>query len=237
MNLSRFILSVLLAGGWAFAEPAGKTEAPILVDRYLSAAQSQKDYLRDMKMEVEIDAKVPRLNKWGKLTGWRYVSRLGKITYDALKFDGDNQIKKEVIARFLSAETQAVDSPQMAIDPSNYKFSYKGLQEKLGHRVHVFRLDPRKKAVGLFKGELWLDEATCQPVRESGRFVKNPSVFFKKVEFVRHFEVQDGVAVPKRLDSFADTRLVGRVELNIVFTNYSRLNSEPIVLAEEGQQD
>ena len=30
-----------------------------------------------------------------------------------------------------------------------------------------------------------------------GSFVKNPSVFLKKVEFVREYEIHDGVAIPE----------------------------------------
>ena len=37
---------------------------------------------------------------------------------------------------------------------ANYKFKYKGMATNDGRTVHVFQLTPRKKRVGLFKGEL-----------------------------------------------------------------------------------
>jgi hypothetical protein len=60
------------------------------------------------------------------------------------------------------------------------------------------------------------------PVRESGQFVKMPSVFLKKVEFTREYEIHDGIAIPKHLESKADVRLVGRAELNMDFSNFSK---------------
>ena len=90
------------------------------------------------------------------------------------------------------------------------------------HRdVHVFQVTPRQKRQGLFKGEVWIDAATFLRVRESGRLVKNPSIFLKRVEFVRNYEIQDGIAVPRRVESVVETRLVGKAELTIDFTNFS----------------
>ena len=80
--------------------------------------------------------------------------------------------------------------------------------------------------MGLFKGELWLDAETGMPVRESGEFVKNPSVFLKKIAFVRDYEIQGGVAIPKHIESTVDTRLVGRAELSIEFTNFRHPEEE-----------
>jgi hypothetical protein len=86
----------------------------------------------------------------------------------------------------------------------------------------VFQLQPRKKRVGLYKGELWLDSRLYLPVLEKGRLVKNPSVFFKKVDFERGFSIQDGLSVPSYITSTIDTRLVGKVELNISYSKFNQ---------------
>ena len=85
-----------------------------------------------------------------------------------------------------------------------------------------FQLSPRKKRVGLFKGDLWLDPKTAMPVRESGRFVKTPSIFLKRMEFVRTYELQNGVSIPQRVESMVDTRLFGRVRMNVNFTHFCK---------------
>jgi len=190
-----------------------------IIDRYLEASHAQSEALRGMQMEVNLDAQLPRLEKHGKLKALRRISKLGMITYKALGFSGDNLIKKQVIARYLAEDSEHRD---IAITPANYKFKYKGRMERDGRTLHVFELSPRRKAVGLFRGQLWLDDETAMPVRESGRFVKSPSVFLKKIEFVREYQIQDGVAIPKHVESTADVRLLGRAELTVDYSNFSR---------------
>jgi len=68
---------------------------------------------------------------------------------------------------------------------------------------------------------LWIDAHTYLRVRESGSFVKNPSIFLKRVEFVRKYDIRDGISVPREIHSVVDTRLIGKAELNIEFRNVS----------------
>lgn len=197
-----------------------------IVDQYVAATRAQQEFLRGAQMEVEIEAKLPSLEKHGKMRALRRISKLGQITYKALGFSGDNTVKQEVISRYLSAEIGAHDIGAIAITPANYKFRYAGRIIQGGHTEQIVEVTPRKKAVGLFKGEVWIDADTGMPIRESGQFVKNPSVFLKKIAFVRYYEMRDGVAVPARIESTVDTRIVGRAELAISFTNFSRPAAE-----------
>lgn len=170
-------------------------------------------------MEVDIDANIPRLKKSGRMQAWRFISRLGQITYRVLRFEGDNTVKKDVIARYLAAEQEARKQypAALAITPDNYRFKYKGTSDYAGRTAHVFQLTPKQKRVGLFKGEIWIDSETYLPLREWGEMVKNPSVFLRNVYFVRDYYIQDGLAVPRRILSDVSTRLVGRVHLTIWF--------------------
>ena len=171
-------------------------------------------------MEVEINASVPRLQQHGKLRALRKISEVGLITYRVLGFQGDNTVKKEVIARYLQAEQQTQSDPGLMLTPANYKFKLKGERATAGSEtVYVFQVAPRKKRIGLFKGELWLDSQSYLPVLEKGRLVKNPSIFFKKVDFERAFSIQNGVSVPAHMSSTIDTRVVGIVELDINYTS------------------
>lgn len=194
-----------------------------MVSRYLGATQTQQDSLRGGSQEVDIDASVPELKKHGKLHALRSITKFGKITFRVLGFTGDNTVKTEVIARYLKAEVDAAqDGPSRSITPENYKFKYKRVDELRGRQVYVLHVTPHHHKVGLFKGELWLDAETYMPVRESGSFVKNPSIFLKKVQFVRDYDIRDGVSVPERLASKADVRFIGPVELNIHYASFSK---------------
>ena len=225
---------LLISGVAAWSEPVSPIAETDLVDRYLTATQGQQSNLRGGTMEVEIEAEVPKLQKQGKLHALRNISKLGKITYRMLGFSGDNTVKKEVIARYLAAEAQAQAESSRSITPENYKFRYKGTRDDSGRPVYVLQVLPRHKEIGLFKGELWLDAQTYLPLRESGRFVKNPSIFLKKMEFVRTYEIQDGIAAPQRLESRVETRLFGPVVLSVNFGKFSKESDTDSVLVASG---
>ena len=170
-------------------------------------------------MEVDIDANIPRLKKSGRMQAWRFISKLGQITYRVLRFEGDSTVKRDVIARYLAAEQEARKQypAALAISPDNYRFKYKGTADYAGRTAHVLQVTPKQKRVGLFRGELWIDSQTYLPLREWGEMVKSPSVFLKNVYFVRDYYIQDGMAVPRRVLSDISTRLVGKVQMTIWF--------------------
>lgn len=211
------------------ADPQEHATGPsaAIIDKYLEATQNHEDALRDASMEVDINADVPKLKEHGRLHALRNISKVGQITYHVLGFQGDNTIKNQVIARYLQAEQQGQGDQSLAITPANYKFKFKGEKEEDGNPAYVFQLSPRKKKVGLFKGEMWLDTKTCLPVLEKGRLVKTPSFFFKKVDFRRSFAIQDGLAIPHAMSSTIDVRLIGKVELNIDYSNFAQ-NAETV---------
>jgi hypothetical protein len=219
-------------------EPSERSEtSQELLNRYQGAMARQKEALKDVEMDVQFEAKIPKLKKQGTLSAIRRISAIGKVAYKVLGFQGDDTVKKEVIARFMTAEVEAAQKKvdEIALTPQNYEFKYKGLNEREGQRVHIFELKPKSKRFGLFKGELWIDPETYLPIRETGRLVKNPSLFIKRMEFVRNYEILDGVAYLKRMESRTDTRIVGRAELNIDYTNFHRPEPELETVAEEAR--
>ncbi len=208
-----------------------------MVSRYVGATQAQQDSLRGGTQEIDIDAAVPELRKQGKLHALRSITKLGKITFHVLGFTGDNTVKTEVIARYLKAEVDAAEEgANRSITPENYKFKYKRADELHGRQVYVLHVTPRFKKVGLFKGEVWLDAETYMPVRESGSFVKSPSIFLKKVQFVREYDLQNGVSIPERLESKADVRFIGPVELNIHYAGFLKDDQDADTAAASDQQ-
>ena len=198
------------------------SEVNDIINKYLQA-KSHDNELRGASMEVEISAQVPKLNESGTLRALRRISRVGQVTYRQIAFQGAKFVKNEIIARYLSAEQQEQGDQDIGITPANYKFKYKGqVPSQANTPAFVFQLTPRKKKVGLFKGEMWIDCKTYLPVFEKGTLVKPPSVFFKKVDFRRGFTIQNGLAVPAYLASTIDTRLVGKIEISINFSNFAQ---------------
>jgi len=188
-------------------------------------------------MDVEIDASLPKLKKHGRLQALRRILPLGLIKYEKARFEGDSIVNKEVITRYLTAEVEAQKnpSPADAVTPDNYKFKPKGMVQLDGREVYLYQVTPKQKREHLFKGEIWIDAGTFLKVQESGYLVKNPSMWLKKVAFIRKYEIRDGVSVPRQTQSVADTRLVGKAEMTIDFTNVSLDPSKRAATAEDAQ--
>ena len=108
-------------GSGSTASPASIKSEIEIVQRYMAASEAQQKNLRGVSMEVDIDARLPRLKKEGRFHALRHISKVGQISYLAQVFTGDNTIKKDVIARYLTAETQAKDTSNasLAITPAN----------------------------------------------------------------------------------------------------------------------
>ncbi len=201
------------------------------LDAYLAANRVQQDRLRDSTMEVEIEARLPRMKREAIQRAVRQVGATGAITYEPLSSTGDNMVRKEVIARYMIAEADAsrkvgpgdAKLQSIGITRDNYKFSYKGLGTLNDRQVYVFQVTPKQKRLGLFKGEIWVDTLTFQTLRESGTFVKSPSIYLSKVQFMRQYEIQDGLAVPTHVSSQIETRMVGRADIDIRFSDFSNV--------------
>jgi hypothetical protein len=218
----RVLVASILVSAWVCAGESNPA-ADAIVENYCAATRGQAGNFKGASMEVEIQGALPNLKKTGRLRALRRISALGRITYRIVGFEGDNTVKKEVIARYLNAEMEAQkdESPSIAVTPENYKFAYKGLTQVDGRDVHLFQVTPRKKRQGLFKGEIWIDAATHLRVQESGYLVKSPSILLKRVAFTRKYEIRDGMSVERRLESVIDTRLVGKAELTVDYSNFS----------------
>lgn len=189
--------------------------------RYFAAANTQSPKTQGVEMDMHFSARLPRMKKEGVMLAKRIVSSLGKISFVVKSFTGDNAIKTYVITKYMAGEVDLADhSLDSGINPKNYKFKYKRMEVFNGRQVYVFELNPRKKRLGLFKGELWVDEETALPVRETGSLVKSPSVFLKKVVFTRTYALVNGAALPDHVESIVETRIAGKAEIDIRYSNF-----------------
>ena len=212
------LLSSLI--GLSLLGESAPSPADEIVENYCAATKRQEQTIRAASMEVEISGSLPKLQKQGKLHALRHITALGRITYDALHFQGDNTIKKEVINRYLQQETESIGDPSVAVTPANYKFKYKGYQMLDGRDSHVFQVTPRTKRPKLYQGELWIDAATYLRVREAGKLVKTP-VGVRNVTFVRSYDIENGISVPRQLQSVTDVWFYDKAELTVDYANFS----------------
>jgi len=190
------------------------------VARFIQA--SKRNILRGGVMAARFAGKLPKYGKTASVEAVRRIGADGHIAYDVTRREGDMTVQKDLIFRFMGGEeeTSARDSGAVSVTPENYRFKNKGIKEVGGRKAYVYEVTPRTKRTGLFKGEVWIDAETDLPLREAGRFVKSPSVFFKTVDFWREYEIKDGFAVPKRMSTLVLTRLWGPVELEVEYDGF-----------------
>ena len=139
----------------ADADPPSKGGDEGALRLYLANVEQHRLTVRDVAMEVDIAASLPDLKKTGELRALRRISKVGRVSYDVLSFIGDNMIKKDVIARYISAEVKSTakeNGESIAVDAKNYKFKYRGMYAQGDDwRLYLFEVKPRKKKEGFFE--------------------------------------------------------------------------------------
>lgn len=204
---------VLLYAGFCPAQTLPPSEA---LDRYLDSSRERQLGCSDSAFAVQIEASLPKLRKQASMSGLKLVSQTGKIVYRGLRFTGDNLVKTAVIARFLANESEPSEAAAGAgVTRQNYSFVYEKTWDYNGLAAYVFRLKPKRKRVGLFKGELWLDAATAAPLRLWGDFTKSPSIFIRSFRFVQDYRNFNQCVQPIRLLLTVQTRIAGEAEMTV----------------------
>jgi len=205
---------------------ASDTSAPSLAfGRYVATIAQNAPFSASGNIMVDIEASLPGMEKRGHLVAIRHKSPTKDAQFEVVRMDGDSTVKQQVIARYLTAETEAEALPaaSVAVTPANYHFRYVGsirVQSQSGGSptplVFVFDITPKRKRDGLIQGQLWIDGETGVAVRQTGYIVKNPSVFVRRIAITRDLTLLDGMPSRRRTHVEIETRLVGRAELMIV---------------------
>jgi hypothetical protein len=204
---------VLLSTGFCPAQRLTPSDA---LDRYLHSSRERQPGCSGSAFAVQIEASLPKLRKQASMSGLKLVSQTGKIVYRGLRFTGDNLVKTAVIARFLANEAEPPEAAAGAgVTRQNYSFVYETTSDYNGFAAFVFRLKPRRKRVGLFKGELWLNAATAAPLRLWGDFIKSPSIFIRSFRFVQDYQDLNQCIQPVRLLLTVQTRIAGEAEMAV----------------------
>jgi hypothetical protein len=190
--------------------------------------QARNPFTEAGPVQLQIDASLPAHGKSGSMTAIRETGASERSEYRAVEFTGDSTINHQVIARYLAAQQEAEALPfsSVAVTPLNYEFRYAGLVQSGGGTAYVFQITPRKKRIGLMEGQIWIDSETGIPVHQSGRFVKRPSVFVRRIDIVRDIEVRDRKAYLRRTHVAIETRIVGPANLCITERPVSTVESE-----------
>lgn len=190
---------------------------------YQSRAAQQAAGLASYTSTSVIRAELPESKQQGEYEVKRQYSAPKSLLFTALRFTGDTFVKSNVITRLMQSEVEHVekdDSSSMAFNAANYKFSYKGLQNLGGRTLHEFQVKPRRRRVGLLKGNLYLDAYTGSLVHLEGVPAKSPSVFLSKIRVSQDFADFGPFTLPVHLHSEAKVSIVGRTIVDVFQRDY-----------------
>jgi hypothetical protein len=232
----RFVLSMrllfLIAIAASLAVGQSATPPDLLLAQYFSASHERPTAGSEEAVDIEIDASLPRLQKQGKMRAVKVVTRAGQTLYTQLRFTGDKLIRKDVISRYLAADIERRPSyGDFTLAADSYRIERAGEVDYNGRVAQIYRVSPKRKKAGMFRGELWLDTATALPLRVWGDLVKSPSAFLKRPRFVRDYSLVENQSRPRRLILTAHAALVGDVQMTIWFGDGSNVDSAEQSLA------
>ena len=195
----------------------------LALQTYQARAAQQATGIASYTSTSVIHAELPETKQQGEYEVNRQYSAPKSLLFTALHFTGDAFVKTSVIARLLQSEVEHVqkdDSASMAFSAANYKFSYKGLQVVDGRTLHEFQVKPRRRRVGLLKGNLYLDARTGSLVHLEGAPAKSPSVFLSKIRVSQDFADFGPFTLPVHLHSEAKASIVGRTIVDVYQRDY-----------------
>lgn len=209
----------------------------LALETYFQRLHRQNVQLGAYTAKTVIEADLPSTAQHGEFELTRSYSAPNTLQFKPVRFEGDGFVKSNVIVRLLQSEASRVEKNEgytTAISDLNYKFNYHGDDQIGGRVVHVYSVKPRDKRVGLFKGHIAVDVTTGTLVRAEGEFVKSPSVFIKKIEFVQDFTDVGGFTLPVHMHSVADTRVYGKAIVEVDNQSYEAKPVDAMASQEAG---
>jgi hypothetical protein len=221
--------------GEASSTPAAVLSPQRALITYEARALRQLTTLAAYSDKTTIEAEIPTMGEKGQCSLRRTFSAPQSLIYTAVEFVGDTFVKTNVIYRVLESDVENVEKKtgqRVAILESNYRFSYKGIEDLNGRPLYAFALKPHRKDPGLFKGKILIDPQTGHIVRAVGRLSKSPSWWIKRVDFVQDYVDVGDFTMSGRLQSVTRARIAGRIVVNIRHSAYEvpqieQLKSDP----------
>lgn len=225
---------------FTISKPLPVIAPEIALQTFLRRTAEQNDKLAGYSDETTVTAELPDTKQRGEYQLQRtFTAQPKTLAFSNAHFTGDGFVKTNVITRLLQSEVDHVEkaNPEdTAVNFTNYKFYYKGMENIGGQDLHVFQVKPRRKSPGLFKGKFYLDVHTASLRRMEGKLAKSPSFFVKDLEFTQEFTDVDGFTFPTQLRSTAKARIIGRTLVGVVHRGYKVRVAESITATQQSMK-
>ncbi len=148
----------------------------------------------------------------------------GTDTFAIASGAGSPFIRHHVFQRIIKDEEKRVKAdsdPDSLISPKNYTFEIIG-EDRIGSsECTVVHAIPKRKETDLFEGKIWIDERDFAIVKIVGHLSKSPSLWIKRVDFVRQYQKIDEYWLLLREEASVDVRIYGAEILTINYHDYT----------------
>lgn len=151
------------------------------------------------------------------------------FSYSIVSQDGSGLVCRRVLIAALDAERKAMqdgDGARAALTFDNYDF----LAMTNDDALLKVDIKPRRKAVMLIDGSLFLKPDNAELVRVEGELSARPSFWTRRVRVVREYAEIAGVHVPVGMRSVADVLIVGQSTFAMTY-RYQEINGQAISAA------
>ena len=141
-----------------------------------------------------------------------------------LSAQGSPDLKDRVFNRLLEGEGEASRSTNedpSRITSANYSFRLIGSELMAGRRCYVIELHPKRKEKHLINGKAWIDAEDYGLARMEGRPSANITFWVGKPYIVQNFARMHGQWLASGNHSIAESRLLGKTEMFIQYSNYT----------------
>lgn len=140
-----------------------------------------------------------------------------------LSEDGSPAVRHRVIDKLIEAELDAVrgeNRDQTRVTPHNYGFRLAGTAQIDGYDCFVLDVVPKSAKKYLMRGQIWIDKDDFAIVRMEGNPAKNPSIWTRKVRFIRRYEKHGPFWLPASVESESEIVIAGASTLKIRYSDY-----------------
>lgn len=107
-----------------------------------------------------------------------------------------------------------------SITPNNYNFKLLGEEDVDGAHCFVVQTTAKRADKHLFNGKVWVHATEYAFVQVAGQPAKNPSIWIKRVEFVRRYQKLEEFWLPLKNESITQVRIFGNNILTIDYDRY-----------------
>lgn len=173
--------------------------------------------VKDVKGRVSAEVKVLLVYRAPDIKEFKIVSEKGSKLIRSRVFKPLMEVEVET-----AAGRNRYDS---SVTPNNYTFDLLGEEDVEGIHCFVVQTTAKREDKYLFNGKVWIHAADFAFVQVAGQPTQTPSVWIKRVEFLRRYQKIKEFWLPRKNESITLVRMFGK---NILTIDYDQYEITPV---------